>query len=164
MEADGAPFTRLPLSVLRFTGIQSYGYTDQRKVETDVVVTEDRTGDLSLRKLCTCQLSHDCSSCSFTHLFEPARIPLRIFIGCWRQTFKKSNLQRKHKIFLRLCEQFFVLLLSPSLSFFFSLSFHEPSKEALFRKRPVSWSSLTWEGRRRLNSGRISFSQIMRLK
>ena len=35
MEADGAPFT-LPLSVLRFTGIQSYGYTDQRKVETDV--------------------------------------------------------------------------------------------------------------------------------
>ena len=34
MEADGAPFT-LPLSVLRFTGIQSYGYTDQRKVETD---------------------------------------------------------------------------------------------------------------------------------
>ena len=36
MKADGAPFTPLPLSVLRFTGIQSYGYTDQRKVETDV--------------------------------------------------------------------------------------------------------------------------------
>ena len=36
MEADGAPFTPLPLSVLRFTVIQSYGYTDQRKVETDV--------------------------------------------------------------------------------------------------------------------------------
>ena len=36
MEADGAPFTPLPLSVLRFTGIQSYGYTDQKKVETDV--------------------------------------------------------------------------------------------------------------------------------
>ena len=36
MEADGAPFTPLPLSVLRFTGIQSYGYTDQRKVETDI--------------------------------------------------------------------------------------------------------------------------------
>ena len=35
-EADGAPFTPLPLSVLRFTGIQSYGYTDQRKVETNV--------------------------------------------------------------------------------------------------------------------------------
>ena len=34
MEADGAPFTPLPLSVLRFTGIQSYGHTDQRKVET----------------------------------------------------------------------------------------------------------------------------------
>ena len=36
MEADGAPFTPLRLSVLRFTGIQSYGYTDQRKVEKDV--------------------------------------------------------------------------------------------------------------------------------
>ena len=36
MEADGAPFTLLPLSVLRSTGILSSGYTDQRKVETDV--------------------------------------------------------------------------------------------------------------------------------
>ena len=36
MEADGAPFTPLPRSVLRFTGIQSYGNMDQRKVETDV--------------------------------------------------------------------------------------------------------------------------------
>ena len=36
MEADGAPFTPLPLSVLCFTGIQSYSDTDQRKVETDV--------------------------------------------------------------------------------------------------------------------------------
>ena len=53
MAADGAPFTPLPLSVLGFTGIQSYGYTDQRKVETDVEVAEDRTGDLSLRKLRT---------------------------------------------------------------------------------------------------------------
>ena len=61
MEANGAPFTPLPLSVLRFMGIQSYGYTDQRKVETDIEVTEDRTGDLSLWKLCTSQLSHDCS-------------------------------------------------------------------------------------------------------
>ena len=43
MEANSAPSTPLPLSVLRFTGIQSYGYTDQRKVETDVEVTEDRT-------------------------------------------------------------------------------------------------------------------------
>ena len=49
MEADGAPFTPLPLSVLRFTGIQSYGYTDQRKVEAD----------LSLRKPRASQLSHD---------------------------------------------------------------------------------------------------------
>ena len=48
MEADGAPFTPVPRSVLRFTGIQSYGYTDQRKVETDLKVPEDRTGDLSL--------------------------------------------------------------------------------------------------------------------
>ena len=36
MEADGAPFSPLPLSELRFTGIQCYGYTDQRKVETEV--------------------------------------------------------------------------------------------------------------------------------
>ena len=48
MEANDAPFTPLPPSVLRFTGIQSYGYTDQRKVETDVEVTEDRTRDFSL--------------------------------------------------------------------------------------------------------------------
>ena len=53
MEADGVPLTPLPLPVLRFTGIQSYGYTDQRKVETDVEVTEDRTGDLLLQKLPT---------------------------------------------------------------------------------------------------------------
>ena len=63
MEADGAPPIPppLPLSVLRFTGIQSYSYTDQRKVEANVEVTEDRTGDLSLRKPRTSQLSHDCS-------------------------------------------------------------------------------------------------------
>ena len=61
MEADGAPSTPLPLSVLRFMGIQSYGYTDQRKVEADVEVSEDRTGDLSLRKPRISQLSHDCS-------------------------------------------------------------------------------------------------------
>ena len=36
MEADGALLTPLPLSVLRFTGIQIYDYTDQRKVETDI--------------------------------------------------------------------------------------------------------------------------------
>ena len=63
MEADGAPFTPLPLSVLPFTGIQSYGDTDERKVEADVEVTEDRTGDLSLRKLRTNQLSHGCFLC-----------------------------------------------------------------------------------------------------
>ena len=55
LEANGAPFTPLPLSVLRFTGIQSYGYTDKRKVETDVEVTEDRTEEFSLRKPRTCQ-------------------------------------------------------------------------------------------------------------
>ena len=43
MEANGAPFTPLPRSVLHFMGIQSYGYTDQRKVKADVEVTEDRT-------------------------------------------------------------------------------------------------------------------------
>ena len=59
MEADGAPST--PLSVLRFTGIQSYSCMDQRKVEADVEATEDRTEDLSLRKQRTSQLSHDCS-------------------------------------------------------------------------------------------------------
>ena len=48
MEANGAPFTPLPLSVLRFMGIQSYGYTEQRKLETNVKVTEDPTRDLSL--------------------------------------------------------------------------------------------------------------------
>ena len=62
LEVDGEPSTPLPLSVLCFMGIQSYGYTDQRKVEADVEVTEDRTGDLSLRKPRTSQLSHDCSS------------------------------------------------------------------------------------------------------
>ena len=50
MEADGVPSTPLPLSVLCFTDIQGYSYMDQRKVEADVEVTEDRTGDLSLRK------------------------------------------------------------------------------------------------------------------
>ena len=59
MEADGAPSTPLPLSVLPFMGIQSYGYTDHSKVEAEVEVTEDRTGDLSLRKRHTSQPSHD---------------------------------------------------------------------------------------------------------
>ena len=36
MEADGALLTPLPLSVLCFTGIQNYDYTDQRIVETDI--------------------------------------------------------------------------------------------------------------------------------
>ena len=57
MEANGAPSTP-PATVS--AGIQRYSYTDQRKVEADVEVTEDRTGDLSLRKPRTRQLSHDC--------------------------------------------------------------------------------------------------------
>ena len=61
MEADGAPFTPLPLSVLRFFWSQSYGYTEQRKIETDIEVTEDRTGDLVLRKPRISQMNHDCS-------------------------------------------------------------------------------------------------------
>ena len=44
MEADGSPFTTLPLSVLHFTDIQSYIYMDQRKAETDDEVTENGTG------------------------------------------------------------------------------------------------------------------------
>ena len=40
------PIPFLHLSVLRFTGIQSYSYTDQKKVEADVGVIEDRTEDL----------------------------------------------------------------------------------------------------------------------
>ena len=44
------------MSVLRFTGISSYSYTDQRKVETDAEVTEDRTADLLLCKPRTNQL------------------------------------------------------------------------------------------------------------
>ena len=80
MEANGAPFTPLPLSVLRFTGIQSYSYTDQRKVEADVEVTEDRTGDLSLRKPRTSQLSHD--------YFSSGLFCFLVFLGCFllRQT------------------------------------------------------------------------------
>ena len=62
MEADGVPSTPPATgSAPFFRGIQSYTYTDQRKVEADVEVTEDRTGDLSLRKPRTSQLSHDCS-------------------------------------------------------------------------------------------------------
>ena len=49
------PLPPLPLSVPRFTGIPSYSYTDQKKVEADDEVTEDRTGDLSLRKPRTSQ-------------------------------------------------------------------------------------------------------------
>ena len=56
MQADSVPFTPLPLSVLRFTSIQNYGYTDQRKVEADVEVTETSRSE----KPGTSQLSHDC--------------------------------------------------------------------------------------------------------
>ena len=41
MEADSAPFTPGASVSAPFTGIQSYGYTDQRKVKADVEVTED---------------------------------------------------------------------------------------------------------------------------
>ena len=53
MEADGelSPSTPPPATVSApFYGYQSYSYTDQRKVEADVEVTEDRTWDLSLRR------------------------------------------------------------------------------------------------------------------
>ena len=42
MEADGAPSTPPATVSAPFTGIQSYSYTDQRKVEADVEITEDR--------------------------------------------------------------------------------------------------------------------------
>ena len=58
VEADGAPFSPLPLSVLRFAGISSYGFTDQRRVEADVEVSEIRIGDLLLREPRTNQLMH----------------------------------------------------------------------------------------------------------
>ena len=49
MDADGAPSSP-PASVSApFYGYSKLGYTDQRKVDADVEVTEDRTGDLSLR-------------------------------------------------------------------------------------------------------------------
>ena len=48
MEANCAPFTPClcQCSVLR--GIQSYGYTEQRELETNVEVTEDPTRDFLL--------------------------------------------------------------------------------------------------------------------
>ena len=52
----------LPPSMLRFTGIQSYSYTEQRKVETDfdqMAVIELAT--LQLRRPHTNQLSYVCS-------------------------------------------------------------------------------------------------------
>ena len=41
MTADGAPSTPRAYVSAPFYRIQSYGYTDQRKEETDVEVTED---------------------------------------------------------------------------------------------------------------------------
>ena len=46
--------TDINLLILRV--FKNYSYTDQRKVETDVEVTEDRTGDPLLRKPRTSQL------------------------------------------------------------------------------------------------------------
>ena len=58
MEADGAPFTSClcqgsVLQVFKAMATRIRGKSKQ---------TEDRTGDFSLRKLRTSQLSHDCSS------------------------------------------------------------------------------------------------------
>ena len=61
MTADGAPSTPRAYVSAPFYRIQSYGYTDQRKVEADVEVTGDQPGDLSLRKSRTSQLSRNCS-------------------------------------------------------------------------------------------------------
>ena len=61
MKADGAPFTPLPLSVLRFTGVESYDYTDQRKSKQTFksVKIEPETSPSESRA--ESQLSHDCS-------------------------------------------------------------------------------------------------------
>jgi len=43
VEVDGVPFTPLPLSVLRFTGIQSYGYRGKLKQTFRSLVIEMET-------------------------------------------------------------------------------------------------------------------------
>ena len=48
----------MPISVLSCTGIENYGYTDQRKIEVDLEVTQNRTGYLLPWKPRTSQLSH----------------------------------------------------------------------------------------------------------
>ena len=102
MEADGAPLTPLPLSLLRFTGIQRYGYTDQRKVEADVEVTEGRTGDLSLRKPGTSQLSRDCF-CKFdSTIMQNMSHNLRLFCApTWPSYHVIENHLYNRSLFLR---------------------------------------------------------------
>ena len=54
-------FNSLPRSMLRFTGIQSYSYTEQRKVETDVDrMTGIELATLQLRRPRTNRLSYVC--------------------------------------------------------------------------------------------------------
>ena len=82
MEADAAPFTPLPLSVLRFTGIQSYGYTDQRKVDTDVEVTEIVNSNLM------CLRKHPSQRLMIKCLAIPDRI------GIWKHWFLRRGENR----------------------------------------------------------------------
>ena len=103
------PLPPLPLSVLRFTGIPSYGYTDQRKVEADVEVTEDRTGDLSLRKPRTSQLSHDCPSITYYSILlfslcPTKRAACQIKPIC-RLVWSTSTERWSHQLYLSGCFQ-----------------------------------------------------------
>ena len=64
METDGGPFNLPPPPVSSpFYGYLSYSYTYQRKVETDNAVdTENRIGDLLLKKPPTNRLRYSCSA------------------------------------------------------------------------------------------------------
>ena len=53
MEADGVPFTPLPLSVLCFMGIWTYSYTDKGKSKQTLKSPRIEPGDLLLQKVCT---------------------------------------------------------------------------------------------------------------
>ena len=85
MEANGAPSTppcHCQCSVLQVFKAMATRIRGTLKVEADVKVIEDRTGDLSLRKPRTSQLSHDCS---LSPLFLSScyqLIPLTLFTLC----------------------------------------------------------------------------------
>ena len=72
MEADGALLTPLPLSVLRFTCIQNYDYTDQRRVKTDIrslKIEPETSGSESWA------LANEATNLSFSTLNSAAILP-----------------------------------------------------------------------------------------